>query len=190
MAIALNIRADNESACEIERLWDQVAAFEDEPSMRALGYRPHFTFAIYDSSKIDQKTAWEAMLRATMGEAQLPVEFRRIRWFVGPPLVLWAEPATDEALARLHNSISAAIDPVHCRPHYRPGAWTPHCTLGTNIADGQRDNAVAFARSFDRSVEVLFDVVDCVVFPPVRVVAERSLPPRKDPLTARHESQR
>ena len=49
MAIAINIRADNGSASQVERLWDQVAAFEDEPSMRALGYRPHFTFAIYDT---------------------------------------------------------------------------------------------------------------------------------------------
>ena len=111
MALAINIRADNDSANEIERLWDQVAGFEDEPSMRALGYRPHLTFAIYDSPEIERKTAWEAMLRAVKGEAQLRVEFRRIRWFVGPPLVLWAEPAVDGTLTRWHASISAAIDP-------------------------------------------------------------------------------
>jgi len=175
MALAINIRADNTSASEIERLWDHVAAFEDERSMRALGYRSHFTFAIYDSSEIEEKIAWEAMLRAVKGEAQLRIEFRRIRWFVGPPLVLWAEPAVDGTLTtcRWHASISAAIDPAHCRSHYRPGAWTPHCTLGTRIADAMSNDAIAFARSFDRSITVLFDVVDCVVFPPVREVAER-----------------
>jgi hypothetical protein len=41
MAIAINVRADDASS-EVEQLWDQVAAFEDEPSMRTLGYRPHF----------------------------------------------------------------------------------------------------------------------------------------------------
>jgi 2'-5' RNA ligase len=177
MALAINIRADNASASEVERLWNQIAIFEDEPSMRALGYRPHFTFAIYDSPEIGEKAASEAMLRAMVGEAQLRIEFRRIRWFVGRPLVLWAEPTANEALARWHASISAAIDPAHCRPHYRPGAWTPHCTLGTRITDKKRDDAIAFARSFDRSITVLFDVVDCVTFPPVRVVAERKLPP-------------
>jgi hypothetical protein len=45
-------------ANEVERLWDQVAAFEDEPSVRALGYRPHFTLAIYDSLEIEEKIAW------------------------------------------------------------------------------------------------------------------------------------
>jgi hypothetical protein len=38
-------------------------------------------------------------------------------------------------------------------------------------------DAIAFARSFNRSLTVLFDVVDCVIFPPVRVFAEQKLPP-------------
>ncbi|MCS3496547.1 2'-5' RNA ligase [Bradyrhizobium japonicum] len=176
MAIAINVRADNASANKIERLWDDVAVFEDVPSMRVLCYRPHLTFAIYESPQIEAKTAWDAMLCATEGGAKLPITFRRIRWFVGPPLVLWAEPEASETLGRWHASISAAIDPVHCRPHYRPGAWTPHCTLGTCIADGKSKDAIAFAQSFDRPIEVIFDVVDCVVFPPVRVVAQRMLP--------------
>ena len=145
--------------------------------MRALGYRPHFTFAIYDSPEIGEAIAWEAMLRAVNGDAQLRIDFKRIRWFVGAPLVLWAEPTTDQTLARWHASISETIDPAYCRPHYRPGAWTPHCTLGTRIADAKSDDAMAFARSFDRNITVLFDVVDCVAFPPVRVIAEHRLPP-------------
>jgi 2'-5' RNA ligase len=177
MVLAINIRADNDSAAGIERLWDQVAAFEDGPSMRTLGYRPHLTFAIYDSAAIDEKTARDVMQRATMNQPQLRILFRRIRWFEGSPLVLWAEPAADPALARMHASISAAIDPAHCRPHYRPGAWMPHCTLGMRISDRRSNDAIAFATSFDRSIEVVFDVMDCVVFPPVRIIAERSLPP-------------
>src|SRR3954471_23177043 len=122
MAVAINIRADNVSADEIERLWDQVAAFEDQPSMRVLAYRPHLTFAIYDSPHIEAEIAWKAMLSATERESQLTLAFKRIRWFAGPPLVLWAQPEENETLGRWHASISAAIDPVHCRPHYRPGA--------------------------------------------------------------------
>jgi 2'-5' RNA ligase len=175
MALAINIRADDASAGGIERLWDQVAAFEDVPSMRALGYRPHLTFAIYND--VDENTACEAMRRAAMGQTQLRIAFSRIRWFEGTSLVLWAEPAHDEALARMHASISAAIDPARCHQHYRPDAWTPHCTLGMRIADARRDDAITFARTFDRNIEVLFDVVDCVAFPPVRVIAERKLPP-------------
>jgi len=38
--------------------------------------------------------------------------------------------------------------------------------------DEKNSNAIAFARSFNRSITVLFDVADSVVFPPVRIVAE------------------
>ncbi|MCA1364805.1 MULTISPECIES: 2'-5' RNA ligase family protein [unclassified Bradyrhizobium] len=178
MALAINIRSDHSSAERIEALWDEVAAFESQPSMRGLGYRPHFTFAIYDAPEITAKTAWETMLRAVGGEGPLQVAFRRICWFAGPPLVLWAEPEFDETLVRWHASISAAIDPALCRLHYRPENWRPHCTLGTQIADAKRDDAIAFAQSFSGSISVLFDVVDCVSFPPVRVVAEQRLPVR------------
>lgn len=179
MALAINIRADNGSAGGIEALWDQAGALEDEPSMRTLGYRPHLTFAIYDSPAVDERTARSATLRAAAGETQLRIAFSRIGWFAGPPFVLWAEPAADEALARMHRSISASIDPAHCRPHYRPGAWTPHCTIAMRIAEARRDDAIGFARSFNRRIEVLFDVVDCVAFPPVRIVSEQRLPPAR-----------
>jgi 2'-5' RNA ligase len=176
VALAINIRADNSSAGVIERLWDHVASFEAQPSMRALGYSPHLTFAIYDAAAIDEKAAWGAMRAAVADEAQLRIEFKRLRWFEGSPLILWAEPISNAALTRIHSSISAVIDPAHCRPHYRPGIWTPHCTLGMHIADERRDDAIAFARSFDDKIEVLFDVADCVAFPPVRLMAEQRLP--------------
>jgi len=45
------------------------------------------------------------------------------------------------------------------------------------IPDARRDDAISFARSFDQSIRVVFDVVDCVSFPPLRVVAEHRLAP-------------
>ena len=107
--MAINIRVNNNSADEIEQLWDQVGAFEAAPSMRALGYRPHFTFAIYDGSAIEQQVAWDAILAAVVGETQLRIEFKRIRWFEGSPLVLWAEPVVDSALARIHRDRSGTL---------------------------------------------------------------------------------
>jgi len=176
MVVALNIRADHGSAREIERLWDQVAAFEDRPSMRALGYRPHITFVIYESTEVEVDAAWRAMRGAVEGHEALEVQFSRIRWFAAPRFVLWAEPEPADTLLRWHASISAAIDPAHCHQHYRPRAWVPHCTLGTRIMEGRQDAAMAFARSFERRFTVVFDVIDCVVFPPVQIVAERKLP--------------
>ena len=121
-------------------------------------------------------TAWAAIRGAALGETQLSIAFHRIRWFVGPPLVLWAEPVASSTLRKWHAAISAAIDPAHCRPHYRPGAWVPHCTLGQRIATERSADALAFANSFDRRIEVVFDVIDCVSFPPVQIIAQQELP--------------
>ncbi|WP_257164536.1 2'-5' RNA ligase family protein [Bradyrhizobium sp. SRS-191] len=175
MPIAINLRSDHVSAGEIERLWDQVAAFEDAPSMRELDYRPHFTLAIYESPDIDAAAAWQVMSAVVCGGGALKIEFRRLAWFTHPRFVLWAVPEPVEELSRWHAAIAAAIDPAHCREHYRPGAWTPHCTLGTRIVDAHRADAVALARAFDRPFSVVFDVADCVTFPPVQIVAEQKL---------------
>jgi 2'-5' RNA ligase len=176
MGFALNIKAANPSARALTGLWDVVAPFEETPSMRALGYAPHFTFAIYDTDEIDQATRDNALARAVHGQTELRVVFDRIGVFAGPPLVLWADPGPQNALRDMHRAIHEDIDPLLCRPHYRPGFWVPHCTLGTNIRPDRRAEAAAFAQGFHGPVEAVFDVVDCVAFPPLRVAAEKRLP--------------
>lgn len=175
MAFSLNLRVDNASAGAITALWDEVSAFEDMISMRALNYAPHFTFAIYDAGVTDE-LARSTIERAASGEAELRITFNRIRTFTGPPLILWADPGPQESLARMHKAIHAAIDPMLCRPHYRPASWIPHCTLGTRVREERRDDALAFAERFRGAIEVVFDVIDCVTFPPLRIAAEKRLP--------------
>jgi len=175
MGFSLNLRISNASASAVEALWDEVSAFEDSASMRALDYPPHVTFAIYDTDEVSEELARSAIERAAIGEAELRITFNRIRAFVGPPLVLWAVPEPQEPLTRMHKAIHAAIDPVLCRPYYRPASWTPHCTLGTRIRAERRDDAMAFAENFRGGVEVVFDLVDCMAFPPLRLTAEKRL---------------
>ena len=144
--------------------------------MRALGYAPHFTFAIYDADDIDETTRKNALDQAVQGQTELRVVFDRIGVFAGSPLVLWADPGAHNSLREMHNAIHDVIDPTLCRPHYRPGFWVPHCTLGMNIRQDRRAEAEAFAQSFRGPIEAVFDVVDCVTFPPLRVTAEKRLP--------------
>jgi hypothetical protein len=81
-------------------------------------------------------------------------------------------------------AIYNVIDPMLCRPYYRPGFWVPHCTLGMNIRQDRRAEAMAFVQNFRGGIEAVFDVIDCVTFPPLRVTAERRLPRLLDPLGA------
>jgi hypothetical protein len=177
MGFSLNIKSSNSSALALTKMWDAVGAFEETPSMRALEYAPHFTFAIYDTDNVSEITRENAIERAARGETELRLTFDRIGVFEGPSLVLWADPGPRTALLRMHQAIHDVIDPMLCRPYYRPGFWVPHCTLGMNIRLDRRTEAMAFVQNFRGGIEAIFDVIDCVIFPPLRVTAERRLTP-------------
>jgi 2'-5' RNA ligase len=172
MAFAISIKAVNDTAGLITALWDEVAHFESRPSMATLGYPPHLTLAIYnDVSPVRLRAA---LREAFDGIFPLRLTFTRLSIFKDP-LVLWADPSVPALLATAHARVHACIDPRLCHPHYRPGAWVPHCTLGTEIPENRREEAMAFAARPIQAFEVIFDVADCVSFPPLSVIDEQLL---------------
>ena len=173
MPVAISVRATNDTARRIHALWDEASCFEGRPSMAALAYPPHITLAVYDH--LDHDCLRAALTTAFEGTSALCVTFDRIGWFDGMPLVLWASPKPSDALARTHTMVHGVIDPKLCRPHYRPGAWVPHCTLATKVIESRRDDALAFARRAIAPFDVLFDAADVVAFPPVAVIQSYGL---------------
>ena len=180
MPFALSLKSVNATADAIMSLWDQVSAFEDFPSMRALNYPPHITLAIYDAPGASEQLAIATLAKAARGQAAIELCFGRIRTFDGPPLILWADPEPKTALREIHDQIHAAIDPGLCHPHYRPGSWVPHCTLAMRTRPDRNQDALAFAGAFSESLRIVFDVMDCVRLAPLQVVAEARLA-HKDP---------
>jgi 2'-5' RNA ligase len=172
MAFAISLKAVNDPAGPIRALWQEVARFESRPSMAALGYPPHLTLAVYDN--VPPVEASDVLREAFAGRSALRLTFTRMRFFADP-LVLWAEPSPSADLTSAHARVHACIDPRLCHPHYRPGAWVPHCTLGTQILLKYRAEAVAFAARPIPIFEVVFNVADCVSFAPVVVMAEQPL---------------
>ena len=175
MPFALSVKSVNPTAEAIMSLWDQVSVFEDSPSMRALNYPPHITFAIYDAPEVTRAIAIAVVNGVSFGRTTIEITFDRIRTFDGPRLILWAAPERKQVLFDMHRRIHTAINPKFCRPHYRPGNWVPHCTLATRIVAERNADAVAFAAAFRGGIRVAFDVVDCVAMEPLKVVAEAPL---------------
>jgi 2'-5' RNA ligase len=174
MPIALVFASTNDTNLPIRRLWDDLGRYEDPPSMEALNYLPHITLAVYD--RLDVEQAYAALdAVAAYHPAAVRLTFTRVRHFDGLPLVLWAAPEPDAALADAHALVHELIDPALCRPHYRPGAWVPHCTVATGVPDERRDEALAFAGGPIAPFSVLFDRLDCVRFPPVTLLRAKAL---------------
>ncbi len=174
MKCAISLKAVNHTADRIRALWDQVAVYEAVPSMAALNYPPHITLAVYQ--EIDLDLLKVALRKACMETAAVYLSFTSLRFFDGDPIVLWACPSPSPALIQLHAAVHACIDSAKCDPHYRPGAWIPHCTLGTQIEYVHRAEAIEFTTRSIEAFEVLFDVADCLTFPPVAVLEEHVLP--------------
>lgn len=175
MPVAISIKAANDTARPIRALWDQASRFEDRPSMRSLAYPPHITLAAYDDGP--DNVIRPVLCAAFSGMAAFRLTFERIRYFESQPLVLWAAPAPCTALKQVHARLHELVNSGHCRPHYRPDAWIPHCTLATLVGEGQRDRAMQFADQAIAPFQVVFDTADCVAFPPVAVLEEVALTP-------------
>lgn len=175
MGFAISLRSDHPSADRIRALWSKVEPFEDEPSMRLLGYPPHVTLAIYDDDGVREEEVREALGRAGRSLRALTLTFDAVCSFEGPPMDLWARPRPNAALQEIHRTIHAAIDPAACKPHYRPGTWIPHCTLGTQVREDRREAASAYAARPRDPFEVTFDALDAIRFPPIAPLELRRL---------------
>ncbi|MVA26559.1 2'-5' RNA ligase family protein [Agrobacterium vitis] len=167
------------TSSEAQPFWQLVkraSVFERNSSIEALGYAPHITLARY--SEIEPATLLEAAERVQEAKAFL-LTFDRIAFFDTEPIVLWLSPRANQRLFKLHDEIHRIIDPQLCDPHYRPLQWTPHLTIAMAIDATQRDGVLELSNQPFDPVTLSFDAVDCVSWPPVRVLSTLSLQPRE-----------
>lgn len=170
MACAITLAADNPTQAPILALWDVVAALEETGSMRAQGYVPHITLAVLPD--LAASDVWPMVCHVPAGAEPLRLRFNAICAFDASPLVLWAAPEATAALDSWHAKVHAELSPSACHAHYRPGAWVPHCTLGTEILEGRRQRALDLTTRAIEPFHVVFDRFECVSFPPVERYAQ------------------
>jgi 2'-5' RNA ligase len=174
MAYAISIRSENETSRPIRELWRTCSALEDSPSMEALMYAPHITFAVYD--EIDPRRLFEIVDSVFRDFESVTIRFDKLGYFEAPhALILWAAPALPSRVHGAYERIHSKIDAELCRPNYRPGKWTPHCSLALSVDLSRKKQALALAARTIAPFEVSFDTADCVSFLPVKVLHERAL---------------
>jgi 2'-5' RNA ligase len=142
--------------------------------MEALNYAPHITLAIYDDIGIPKLV--DVFDSAVEDLDRMTVRFDRLDYFEAPhAIILWAAPVLPKKVYSVYDHIHSKIDTNLCRPHYRPGVWVPHCSLALSVDLAKKEEAIAMARQSIESIEVIFDVADCVSFLPVEVLHEKAL---------------
>jgi 2'-5' RNA ligase len=162
----ITLRATS-SAPSFWKLVDEAAQFEQASSIRALGYPPHITLARYPEISLSLLREAAASLGSTK---PIALTFDRIGLFDVDPVILWLSPQADQHLLEAHGRVHETAGPSRCDPHYRPGQWIPHLTLAMSIAIQRRALALEFAARPFEPFGLTFDVVECVSWPPVRVL--------------------
>jgi 2'-5' RNA ligase len=169
--LGITIRA-SAVARPFRQLVNRVSAFESEPSAAILNYAPHLTLARCEN--IDP-TVLTAALDAFDGVHRISLVFDRICMFDTEPLVLWLSPRPDSALLDVHARLHALIGKLRSDPHYRPGAWQPHCTIAAAVSPERTLAAKTFADKPIESFKMIFDIADALEWPPVSKIGSRKL---------------
>lgn len=170
MGSAVSLVARNKSAHAITRLWRDVSQFETSPSMLALDYPPHFTFAMFEhvSGEVLQKQIGDAFRRAK----PLRVRFNKIKYFDVDPMVIWAAPSDTSRLQALYHTVHASTDAAECRANFLPGRWSAHLTLATQIDPLRKQDALQFINREIDEFDVVFNAIEVFEFSPIKVIKQ------------------
>ncbi len=164
MAFAVTLLFESDIAAAIAARWELLAAAGVSRSMLDLGYRPHVSLVVHDGP-IDAG-ATVALDRVFAQVDRMAVTLTGVTTFGTGSGVCYAALAPSPDLMRLHATTVSAMG-NGCRPHYRTGGWTPHCTLATDMSDLDVGRAKAILEEDWLPLEGFFETAELVEFVPV-----------------------
>jgi 2'-5' RNA ligase len=164
MAFAVSLLFNSEIANAISARWKRLADAGISSSMLDLKYPPHVTLGVYDELATDVTVA--TLDRIFRNADQIAVTLAGLSTFGFGSGVCYVALAPSPDLMRLHATTVGALGET-CRPHYRAGLWTPHCTLATGLTDDAMYRARSLLEQDWRSLAGTFEMADLVEFAPV-----------------------
>lgn len=143
---------------------------------RRLKVEPHITLAVYDG--LDPEPLAKTLERFSADMTTPGVTLSSIGLFPGPASVLFAAPVVSAELLALHRDFHAAAASAGaaCWPHYLPGNWVPHVTLGEQLSPEEAGMAISGAMGLWQPVAASLHRISLVAFHPVELLWHRQLP--------------
>lgn len=141
MAFAVELYFDDHTDRAIRHMWASLGAVGllDQNRTEA---QPHVSLAVADSG--DPAVVADRLSAADFGPA-FTLTLAHLGYFREPQGVLYLAVTPDRHLLDLHRRVwhRIAADSPGLRDYYRPGAWTPHCTLTMPVPPHTVGEAIA-----------------------------------------------
>ena len=177
MPFAVFMELDPYGAAELQPIIEHVERISPNAATpRRVKVEPHISLAVYDG--LDPEPIAKALDRFSADISTPSVKLSSIGLFPGPASVLFAAPVVSEELLTLHRDFhaAAATAGVACWPHYLPGSWVPHVTLGEQLSPEEAGAAITGAMALWQPVAARLQRISLVHFNPVELLWHRQLP--------------
>ena len=125
MPVAVECYFAEDYSERVRQLWNVVGS-----QLPALGYRPHFSLAVFDDS-VDVDALRHVVDPFSSQLNEFAVQVTSLGAFCTDPAVLVLTLSLDKDLFDLHTRLNERLAVHHLCPipYYLPDNWTPHITL-------------------------------------------------------------
>jgi 2'-5' RNA ligase len=132
MAEALVMFLDAAASAAINELRDRLArhGLIGPDADAARRHRPHISLAVAPTL-----TLKDSSLLSRIADQRLDIRMESLGTFAGPQGILFLGVTVTHPLLAAHTAVHASLDGDGGGPwgHFRPGIWSPHCTLATGL---------------------------------------------------------
>lgn len=132
---AVEVWFDDKTNRLVENVWEAAGG----PPFGYADTRPHCSFSVVDSLR---PKSLAGQVAALPWHQMRTLRFGDISEFADPD-VLYASVVQTRRMRKLHQRLDNALvsTGAEIRSYYRPGNWTPHCTLAMPLPSGPRHSA-------------------------------------------------
>lgn len=167
MPFAVALTLDKAASGLVESLWRRLAEAGLSERMLRLGYPPHVTLGLYD--QLDPDKAAKTLAAVIARQPPMSLRLDALGVFPGLENVLWLAPPPDPHLLALQADLHGALA-VEPQPHYRVGAWLPHCTLAPDLDAAGLQAALGLLTADWAPISGAFASIDLLRFEPVKIL--------------------
>ena len=145
---------DENTESTIRDIWGELARAGISTQFHNGPYRPHITLSVYEDLDVERFS--QALNTYAASKATLPVRFESLGTFAGSTGVLYLAPRPSIVLLEAQREISSLLANYGSgvsQPYYKPGLWTPHCSLAVGLEQGMLSKAFDFCQRLNEPIE-------------------------------------